>query len=154
MLEMLHGKRNNSKTSPVSTSSLLPIQICLKKLHERGRDSLWGTRSSNLISVQAACGEKAAKDACWRETQGPSQASVSRWLHPCSEAEQSVSFSYCCNTSLCTSPREMLYLRNSQADYVKQAEGQDLRRTKTASLFLWCCKNFCYIHKFKRKKKE
>lgn len=32
------------------------------------KENLPGARYSNLISVEAACGKKAARGACWRET--------------------------------------------------------------------------------------
>lgn len=71
MPEILHRNRNNSKTARSVLCHYYLYSSGLKKKrksYERERQNLPGARNSNLISVKAACGKKAAKGACWRET--------------------------------------------------------------------------------------
>lgn len=70
MTGMLLGNRNKSMNAMLVLHCYLysSDEKKKKKFHERKRQRLPRARYSNLISVKAACGKKAAKGACWRET--------------------------------------------------------------------------------------
>lgn len=149
MPEMLHGNRNNSKTVRSVLRHYYLYSSGLKKKKEnpmKEKDKIFQEQETVIWSVlRQHVGRRQQKVLAGEKLQLGISEQMASSSNPWSEAEQSVS-SYCCHdTSLCIPPRELLYLRKPQAEYISKQKVNTCKEPKGASLFLWCHKNFCYL---------